>query len=91
MFCVIRKVFIALSSISGSSATKYVSLHNKPCMIRPTLIDLNPIELNHYPFMISLDKCMGSCSNVDGLSSKIYVPSKTKDVIIKVFKIIKEE
>ena len=28
-------------------------------MIRPTRIDLNPIELNIYPFMISLDKCSG--------------------------------
>ena len=28
-------------------------------MVRPTLIDLNPVELKYYPFMISLDnhKC----------------------------------
>ena len=86
MFCVIRKVFIALLSTSGSSATEYVSLHNEPYMIRPTLIDLNPIELNYYPFMITLDKYTGSCNIVDDLSSKIYVPSKTK-----VFKIIRAE
>ena len=29
-------------------------------MIRLTLIDLNPAELNYYPFMISLDKCNGT-------------------------------
>ena len=29
-------------------------------MVRPTLIDLNPVELK-YPFMISLDKCTESC------------------------------
>ena len=28
-------------------------------MIILTLIDLNPAELNYYPFMISLDKCNG--------------------------------
>ena len=38
-------------------------------MIRSTLIDLNPIELNYYPFITSSDKCKGSC-NV--LSPKIY-------------------
>ena len=27
-------------------------------MVRPTLIDMNPVE--HYPFMISLNKCTGS-------------------------------
>ena len=29
-------------------------------MLRPTLIDLNPVELKYYPFMISLNKCTGS-------------------------------
>ena len=42
-------------------------------MIRPTLIDLNSIELKYYPFMINLNKCNGSC-NV--LSPKICVPKK---------------
>ena len=34
----------------------------QPCMLRPTLTDLNPPELKYYPFMISLDKCNGSCN-----------------------------
>ena len=47
-------------------------------MIRPTLIDLNPVELNYYLFMISLDKCSGSCNSVDGLSTKAFIPGKRK-------------
>ena len=31
-------------------------------MIRPTLVDLNPVELKQYPFIISLDKCTESCN-----------------------------
>ena len=27
----------------------------------PFLIDLSPVELKYYPFMITLDKCNGSC------------------------------
>ena len=46
-------------------------------MARPALIDLNPIELNCYSFMISLDKCNGSCNATDDLSTKICA-SKTK-------------
>ena len=49
--------------------TKGLSLNAEPCMVRFTLIDLNPIELNYYPFIISSDKCKGIC-NV--LSPKIY-------------------
>ena len=44
-------------------------------MVGPSLIDLNSIELKHYPFSISLDKRTGSC-NV--LSPKICVPKENK-------------
>ena len=57
-------------------------------MITPSLIDLNPVELNYYPFMISLDKCNGSCNAVDDLSTKIRVPSETKYENVKVFNMI---
>ena len=61
------------------------SLNKEPCLIRPTIIDLNPIELNYYLFMISLDKCNGSCNVVDNLSTKMCVPSEIKDLNVKVF------
>ena len=46
--------------------------------VRPTLIDLNPVEPNYYPFIIRLDVCNGSCNVADDLSTNIYVSSKTK-------------
>ena len=57
-------------------------------MIRRTLIDLIPVELNYYPFMISLDKFSGICNSVYDISTKICVSSKTKDINIKVFNMI---
>ena len=33
-------------------------------MTRSTNIDLNPVDLNYYPFMISLDKCNRSCDTI---------------------------
>ena len=38
--------------------------------------------LKHYPFMINLNKCTGSC-NV--LSPKICVPKEIKEKYVKVF------
>ena len=73
MFSPIKQVFIALLSFSSSLATKCISLNDELCMIRPTIIDLNPVELKYYPFMISLGKYSGSC-NV--LSPKRCVPKK---------------
>ena len=73
MFSLIKQIFIVLLSFSSSLATKCLSFNDEPCMVRPTLIDLNPVALKYYPLMISLDKCSESC-NV--LSPKIYVPKK---------------
>ena len=49
-------------------------------MNRLAFIDLNPFELNGYPFMISVDKSSGSCNVDDDLSTNICVPSERKDV-----------
>ena len=54
-------------------------------MIRPILVDMNPVELKYYPFMTNLDKCNGSC-NV--LYPKICVPKETKAINIKLFNMI---
>ena len=66
MFNLMKQIFIALLSYSSSLArvakvrTKYLSLNDEPCMVRPTLIDLNLVELKYYLFMISLDKFSGN-------------------------------
>ena len=52
---------------------------------RPTLIELNPVKLKYYPFMISLDEFTESC-NV--LSPKICVPKEKKDINAKAFNIM---
>ena len=67
-------LFLVLLTFSSSLATKYLFLNDEPCMVRPALIDLNPVELKYYPFIINLNKYTGSC-NV--LSPKICVPKET--------------
>ena len=69
--------FIVLLNFSESLATKCLFLNDKPFSFRPTLVDINPIELKYYSFMVSLNKCTGSC-NV--LSPKICVP---KELILR--------
>ena len=53
---------LVLLGFGGSSTAKYVTMNNQPCIVRPTLIDLNPDEVYYYTFIISLDKCGGSCN-----------------------------
>ena len=65
-----------------------MSSNNEPFINRPTVIDLNHAELNYYPFIISIDKCNGSCNVVDHVSTKTCVSNKTEDANIKVFNLI---
>ena len=93
MFNLIKQVFIVSLNLSESLArvakvsdqTKCLFLNDEPCMVRPSLINMNPVELKYYPFMI---KCTGSC-NV--LSPKICVPKETKDINVKTFNMITNE
>ena len=83
MFRLIKQVFIALLSFSKYLATNWVSLNNDLLFI-----DSNLVELKHYPFMINLDKCNGSCNSVNDLSMRICVSSKTKDINVKIFDMV---
>ena len=78
-------MFIVLLSFSSSLVLKCLSLIDEPCMVIPTTIDFNPVELKYYSFRIILDKCSQSFIV---LSPKICVPNQTKDINVKAFNII---
>ena len=68
-------LFIVLLSFSESLAIKCLFLNEQRYMVRPTIFDMNPVELKYYSFMISLNKCTGGC-NV--LSTKIMSFKRNK-------------
>ena len=51
-------------------------------MTPPALIYLHSNEYSHefhyYPFMVKLDRCVGSCNTLNDLSDKLCVPNKKK-------------
>ena len=55
-------MLLSLNSSVARDLIKCLFLNNEPCMDRPTFIDVNPVKLKYYSFMISLDKCSGSCT-----------------------------
>ena len=86
MFSFIKQLFILLLSFISALArvamisdrTKCLFLNDDPCMVRLTLIDMDPAVLKYYPFMISINKCTGSF-NV--LSPKMCVAKETKNIM----------
>ena len=61
-------------------------------MIQPALINLHPNEYNqeflYYPFLVKLDRCVGSCNTLNDLFSKVCIPSKTEDLNLSIFNMI---
>ena len=85
---IIRQVFIVSLNFNISLTTRCLSLSDEPCMVRATLIDLNPIELKYSSLMVSQDKYSGSCNSGNDLSTKIGVPSEIEDRNVNAFNII---
>ena len=62
------------------------------CEIQPTVINSHRNEygqeLNNYPLAVKLDKRLGSCNTLNGLSNKVCFPNKREDLNIHVFNMI---
>ena len=67
-------------------------LSSQKCITQTTLINVHPNEysqeLHYYPFVVKLDRCVGSCNILNDLSNKVRVPNKTEDLNTHVFNII---
>ena len=42
-------------------------------------------EFHYYPFLVKLDRCVGSCNTTNDLSNKVCIPNKTQDLNLSVF------
>ena len=77
---------ISLFSILKVNALEYVSVVDKKCMPRPKVLNVNEGigEALFYPYNVLVNKCSGSCNNLDNPMSKICVPKIIKNVNMKV-------
>ena len=71
-----------------------MSLTNQKCMTPPTLMNLHPNEYSqeshYYPFVVKLDRCVGSFNTLNDLFNNVCVPNKTEDLNLSVFNMITE-
>ena len=55
--------------------TKWLLLSNQNCMIQPTLFKLDSKEysqeFHYYPFVLKLDRCVGSWNTLNDLYNKV--------------------
>ena len=52
------------------------------------IIDINSNEPVFYPYSIEVNKCSGSCNNVNDPYAKLCVPDVVKNINVKVFNLV---
>ena len=57
-------------------------------MSRPKIIDINNNEPVYYPYTIKVNKCGGSCNNINDPFAKLCVPDSIKNINVKVFNLM---
>ena len=63
-------------------------MNNKKCKIRPEVININSNEPPVFPYSIEVNRCSGSCDNINDLYAKLCVPDVVKNINVKVPKLV---
>ena len=63
-------------------------MKNQECKARMKIIDVNSNQPVFYPYSIKVNKCSGSCNNINDLYAKLCVPDIIKNRNVKVFNLI---
>ena len=77
MFVFLKKIFcigsLFLSSLVSTTPLSCISIKNQECKVRPKIVDINSNNSIFYPFSIKINKCSGSCNNINNPNAKICV------------------
>ena len=63
-------------------------MKNSKCIVRPEIFYINNNNPIYYPFSFKVNKCSGSCNNINNPYAKICVPDATKDLNVRVFNLM---
>ena len=86
MFEFIKKLFVVGMSFFSCNALKFVLMNDQECKVRPEIIIINSNKLPFYLCSVKIDKCSGSCNNINDLYAKLCVADVIKNIIIKIMK-----
>ena len=79
-------MFVAVMPIV--TVLKCNSMNNQECKIRPKTINVNSNKPLFYPYSLKIDKCSGSCNNINDSFAKLCVPDVIKNLNVKVFNLM---
>ena len=81
----IKKMFFTEMTLFNCSALNCISVSNQECKIRPVIANINSNESLFHPSSILVNKCRGSCNDINNSYTKLCVLDVVKNMNIKVF------
>ena len=92
MFRFIKQIFISammfFGNLSHANSLKCISMKNEECKVRPEIVNINSNNPIFYPFSIKVNKCNGSCNNINDPYAIICVPDIAKNLNVRVFNLM---
>ena len=70
---------------SNVNSLECVSMNNQECNTRTKIININNNKPVFYIFSIKVNKCSGSCNNINDPYAKLCLPDVVKNINVKVF------
>ena len=64
-------MFFTAMMFFGCNALKCVLMNNQKCRARPEVININSNEPLFYPYNIKINKCSGSCNDINDPHAKL--------------------
>ena len=66
-----------------------MSVTNQQCKPRPKIIDVNAVnEAVYYSYSVLINKCSGSCNDLNDPMAKLCIPDITKSISMKVYNLL---
>ena len=89
MFRFVKQIFVSAMmligyNVSSINSSKYILMNDQECKIRLEIININNNEPLLYPYSINVNKCSGSCNNINDPHAKLCVPDVVKNMNVKV-------
>ena len=70
-------------NILNVNLLKCVSMNNEECKIMPQIININSDNPLFYPYSIEINRCSGSCNNINDPYAKVCDPDVVKNINVK--------
>ena len=65
-----------------------ISLNNQECTAILEIININTKKPLFYPYSIKINRCSGSCNDINDPYAKLCVPDVVEGINVKVFNLI---